>query len=172
MINHDDPFAPITENFPPSKSQRKRDMQALQQLGEQLLQLPAKVLTELALPEELLQAIALAKTLRHHEALRRQKQFIGRLMREIDVSPIQQFLAGKHHQHQQQVDTFHCIENWRERLLQEGSNALAYFVKTFPATDERHLQQLVRNALREKQYGKPSGAQKLLFNYLQQLIAA
>jgi len=82
----------------PSKSQRKRDMTALQETGEQLMRLSAKQLANMDLPEELLDAITIAKTLRKNEALRRQKQYIGRLMRGIDIEPITKYLATLYHQ--------------------------------------------------------------------------
>jgi len=101
MIEETDKFEPAEEfegYDKPSKSQRKRDMIALQEIGEQLMRLSAKQLTAMNLPETLLDAIVLAKTLRKNEALRRQKQYIGRLMREIDVEPITTHLANLYHQ--------------------------------------------------------------------------
>ena len=93
-------FEDDEEEYPdkPSKSQRKRDMTALQEMGEQLMRLSAKQLAVINLPEDLLEAIILAKTLRKNEALRRQKQYIGRLMRAIDVQPIAHHLATLYHQ--------------------------------------------------------------------------
>lgn len=77
----------------PSKSQRKRDMTALQNLGESLLGLNRHQLEQLSLPDTLLEAILDAKSITAHGARRRQLQFIGKLMRQVDPVPIQTFLA-------------------------------------------------------------------------------
>jgi len=154
----------------PSKSQLKRDMTALQDIGEQLLKLSRKQLTAIPVPEELIAAIELAKSLHQREALRRQRQYIGRLMRDIDVIPITSYLNERHSQHKKPVDAFHHIEHWRDRLLTEGATALTEFINTYPSTDTQQLNQLIRNALREQQQGKPLGSTKLLFKFLQTLI--
>lgn len=76
-----------------SKSKRKQEMVDLQALGEQLIRLPLQQLDKIPLPHELLEAVQIARSLKSHEALRRQKQYIGKLMRAVDPELIKQALA-------------------------------------------------------------------------------
>ena len=77
----------------PSKSARKREYLALQKLGEELLTLRESELLDIALDEDLLEAVLEARQIRSHGALRRQKQYIGKLMRQIDPEPLRAALA-------------------------------------------------------------------------------
>jgi len=116
-----DPEAPGSEEpfeyDGPSKSQRKRDMTALQKLGAQLIELPTSVLRTLELPERLTDAIIEMGNTRTHEGRRRQMQFIGKLMREVDPEPIQLLLDRRERPHRDEVNAMHLAERWRERLI-------------------------------------------------------
>jgi len=155
---------------PISKTQRKKNMHALQYLGEQLVALSPAQLEQLELAEKLRDAIIETRKLKTFEARRRQMQYIGRLMRETDAAPIRQklnLLLGPSKHHQEQLD---LIERWRERLLAEET-ALAEFLRTYPRTDCQRLRVLVRNAQRETADGKPPKSFRALFQELQGLIA-
>ncbi len=104
----------------PSKSQLKREMTALQALGERLLALPAAKLRGLPLPEQVIEAVELAQRIRDsREGLRRQRQYIGRLMREIDPQPLRDALHAEGAAHRAEVAAMHAAAHWRERLLAE-----------------------------------------------------
>jgi ribosome-associated protein len=152
-----------------SKSQIKREMCALQDLGEQLVRLSRGQLEQAELPQELREAVLFASSLEKHEAHRRQLQYIGVIMREIDPEPIRQSLAMIERQHKVETQAFHELEMWRDRLI-EGSDALAEeLLEQFPEADRQRIRQLVRNAHKEHKDNKPSKAARTLFHYLQEL---
>lgn len=160
MSNKDD-----NEFEKPSKSQRKREMTALQKLGETLVSLSNTELDKIPLSEALSEAISEARRLKSHEAKRRQMQYIGRLMRDIDSKPIEDALASIQLKAQLGKAHFHQIERWRDKLIAEGDERLEEFLNQFPTVDHQHLRQLIRNAKQEK-----SGADTELFRYLRQIL--
>lgn len=116
----------------PSKSQMKRDMLALQDMGENLVSLSDERLESLQLPERLMDAIQLARRIHAHEGRRRQMQFIGRLMREeVDVEAIRRLLESEHHQHRVDTAMMHEAERWREQLLTEAT-AIERWLQAWP----------------------------------------
>lgn len=147
-----------------SKSQRKRDMLALQEMGETLVNLPAAQLAKMPLEPALAKAIHEARLLKSHGAIRRQLQYIGKLMRQIDPTPIQTALAGIAMQSQQSKAKFHQVERWRDRLIAEDDSALQVFFDQHPDCDRQQLRQLVRNAK------KSPKATTELFRYLKTLL--
>lgn len=147
-----------------SKTQRKSQMIALQKIGEALVNLPAAQLTQVPLDSILLDAINTARSLKSHEAKRRQLQYIGKLMRNIDPLPIQTALEKIQSKNKQGNAQFHQIERWRDKLIEEGDESLDSFIKKYPECDHAHLRQLIRNAKQEK-----SGAATKLFKYLREI---
>jgi ribosome-associated protein len=155
--------------LPASKTRRKREMHALQDVGEQLVQLDLKRLKELDLPETLADAVLEAKRMRKHGAIRRQMQFIGKLMRDLDAAPITQKLAAWNGLAVQQTAWLHQLERWRERLLSD-EQALAELGQKFPAADLQQLRALIRNAQKERLANKPPKSFRALFQELQKFI--
>lgn len=156
----------IEQDAAPSKTQRKKDMHALQEIGEQLVELDQNRLNEFDLPEILMDAINLARTMQKHGARRRQMQYIGKLMRNTDVLPIQEKLDSWHQASLQQTARLHQLERWRERLLTD-EHALTEFAQKYPAADLQYLRLLIRNTQREKAADKPPKSFRLLFQALQ-----
>lgn len=111
----------------PSKSARKREYLALQTLGEQLIDLSDEQLTDLSLDDQLLDAVQMAKTLKAHGALRRQKQLIGKIMRGVDPEPIRAALEAFNRRDYQAKEVFRKSELWRDRVATGGSRALEEF---------------------------------------------
>lgn len=132
----------------PSKSQRKRDMTALQALGTRLVSLPRTKLMQLPLAEKLLDAVLQAQTIKSHEARRRQLQYIGKLMRDADHQAIQERLDEWDSGSNEHAAHFHELERWRERLLDDDAE-LTRFVARYAAADVQHLRTLIRSARRE-----------------------
>ncbi|SFE90726.1 ribosome biogenesis factor YjgA [Nitrosomonas sp. Nm166] len=157
------------QDIAPSKTQRKKDMHALQEIGEQLVELDQKKLNEFDLPEILMDAIKQARTMQKHGARRRQMQYIGKLMRNIDVLPIQEKLNSWHQASLHQTAKLHQLERWRERLLTD-EHALTEFAQKYPTADLQHLRLLIRNAQKEKAADKPPKSFRLLFQALQATI--
>ncbi|MER2513104.1 MAG: ribosome biogenesis factor YjgA [Nitrosomonas ureae] len=158
------------QDIAPSKTKRKRDMHALQEIGEQLVELEPKKLAEFDLPEILSDAIRQARAMQKHGARRRQLQYIGRLMREVDALPIQQKLDSWRQVSIHQTARLHQLERWRESLLSD-ERALTEFAQQYPAADLQRLRSLIRNAHKERAAGKPPKSFRLLFQELQGIIA-
>lgn len=154
---------------PVSKSQRKRDSIACQKLGEALVGLTNQKLAALPLPEHLRDAILHARGIKSHGAHRRQIQYIGKLMRELDTQPIADALECLQRQGVQDAARHHQIERWRERLLEEGDGALGALLEQHPRADLQHLRQLLRSARKEQSAGGPQPAARRLFRYLRDL---
>ena len=152
-----------------SKSQQKRDMEALKKLGWRLLDFSDDALRQLALPEPLLDAIRTAQRIKSHSARKRQMQFIGKLMRVIDVTPVKKAIDAADHHHSSQTREFHLVEDLREKLLAEGDSALPEVLSHFPRCDRQHLRKLVRQARKELETGQPPRTSRLLFRYLREL---
>jgi ribosome-associated protein len=152
-----------------SKSQRKREMDELKQLGSELLEFTDDALRQLCLPDELLDAIRTAQRINSHGARKRQLQYIGKLMRGIDETPIRQAIEARDHQQSTHTREFHLLEDLREKLLARGDSALPDVLAQFPRTDRQHLRKLVRQARKEQEAGQPPRAARLIFRYLREL---
>jgi len=161
----------IEEPERPSKSQRKRDMTALQELGTELVMLNADQLAQIELPERLSEAIADAQRIRDFEGRRRQMQFIGKLMREIDPAPIRAKLdvwtgvarAGTAQQR--------LVERWRERLLAADSE-LTLFAAEYPRCDLQHLRSLISSVKRDRAADRAPKNFRELFRTIREIVAA
>jgi len=154
----------------PSKTQKKREMSALQDLGTALVELPAERLAKIGLPEALHLAVRDAQRFTAHEARRRQLQYIGRLMRETDPAPIQAALDAMRGVSAAAIAAQHRLERLRARLL-EDEQVLGEIAAAHPGADMQQLRQLRRNALREQQTDKPPRAYRELFRLLRDIEA-
>lgn len=156
-------------NLPPSKTKVKQQMHDLQEIGEQLVQLSDEQLQQLELPERLSEALRELKRINKFGAQRRQLQFIGRLMREVDAAPIIAKLevwSGKSRQHSAWL---HQVERWRDRLL-EDETALTELLTEHPRADAQRLRMLIRNALKEKEQLKPPKSYREIFQALREIL--
>ena len=155
---------------PPSKTRRKKDMLALQDLGESLVELEPARLAELQLPERLVDAIAQTRTITRHEARRRQLQYVGRLMRDVDPEPIRAALERFDAVPRAQRAAFAAAERWRDRLL-AGEEALPEFLAEHPLADADALRATVRAARDERASGRPPHHQRALFRAIAKAMA-
>ncbi|MCP4696569.1 MAG: DUF615 domain-containing protein [Gammaproteobacteria bacterium] len=156
---------------PVSKTRRKQESKALQKLGEALVELPADKLANPALPEGLRKAVLEAQGMKKHEARRRQLQYIGRLMREIDPAPVFRLVEDFRQIGANATARHHHVEHWRDRLLAEGDPALSALVGEHPGIDRQALRQLLRTARQQQAAGKTPRAARVLFRYLRELLA-
>ncbi|SPF39214.1 conserved hypothetical protein [Syntrophobacter sp. SbD1] len=154
---------------PKSKTQVKKEMTALQTLGEKLMELTASQLKKIEMPLELRDALLFAKTINRGEARRRQLQYIGVLMREADPEPIQEALDTIGSGHILDEKKFEEIERWRDELAEGNNGPLEEILSRFPGTDRRALRQLVLNARKERVEKKPPKASRVLFRFLKAL---
>jgi ribosome-associated protein len=152
-----------------SKYQLKRDSQALQDMGGQLVEMPEGQLTKFNLPENLKDAIYEARRLKNREGKRRQLQYIGKLMRTADISFIQETLDRMDHQSQTYRQHFQQLENWRDRIISEGTTAIEALIEKYPQADRQQLRNLQRQASRELAEKKSTTASRKIFAYLREL---
>ncbi len=155
-----------------SKSQMKREMLALQSLGERLVGLAEEQLKRIEMPQELREAVLFAKTIKKGEALRRQIQYIGALMREADPAPIQEALDSISRGRDQDVEQFKKIEIWRDGLIAGDDGLLDEIASEYPGTDRRKLIQLAEAARREQKEKKTPKSSRALFRLLRSLLEA
>lgn len=155
-----------------SKSQLKRDAHSLTELGKKLVQLNKASLAKIPLPDNLLDAVSSAQNIRQHGALKRQLQYIGKLMRKIDPEPIRIAYEAATNHYRADTQQLHQIESWRDRLLTEGDSALGELIEQHPEADRQHLRQLMRSAKRERERNKSPRAARELFQYLKELVAS
>jgi ribosome-associated protein len=150
-----------------SKTRRKQDMHALQKLGEELVRLPASRLEKLDLPEDLHAAVLDAQRIHAREALRRQMQYIGRLMRDVEAGPLAERLAVWRGESDLETARHHRLERWREKML-ASDDALTEWLTEHPDSDSQQLRALIRNARQEALQGKPPKSSRALFKLLRQ----
>jgi len=150
-----------------SKTRRKREMHELQALGVALVALPEGMLQAMALDSRLLEAVLDAKRITAHEGKRRQIQYIGRLMRDVDPAPIRARIAELEGSSAQATARHRRLEGWRERLIADDE-ALTAFAAEHPGADLQALRTLIRNARKEASLGKPPHAFRELFRVLKE----
>lgn len=158
----------------PSKSQRKRDMIALQKVGEQLVNESPDRVNRVAMPDNLKTAILECQRIKNHEGRRRQLQYIGKLMRSLDeqtVAAINQTIESWKGLSKADTLLMHTLEKQREKLLADES-ALTTFLNQYPHADGQQLRTLIRNAKKETAAGKPPKAYREIYRQLKQIMAA
>jgi ribosome-associated protein len=163
------PEAVTEEDIPKSKTQRKQEMLDLQKVGQQLVAVSLDRLKQLNLDEALLNAVLQAKKTTQNGALRRQMQYIGKIMRSVDAAPIVAKLDDWAGSSKQEAAKFHLLERWRERLLQDET-ALTTLLESYPQADAQHLRNLIRNAHKEQAANKPPKSSRALFQELRGII--
>lgn len=151
---------------PKSKSQKKREADHLQAIGVKLIALSKEKLDTLPLSPNLHQAIIDAKRIKSHGALRRQCQLIGKLMRADDYQAIIAAYQALINEDGAQTAAFHAVEQWRDRLIHEGTSALTEFINHYRPDNVQQLRQLVKKAVDEHVQQGNHGASKALFRFL------
>jgi ribosome-associated protein len=158
----------------PSKSQLKREMTALQKLGETLVEAPRDRVKRVPMPEDVLEAILICQQITDHEGRRRQMQYVGKKMRSLEeeeIAVIQTAIDGWRGTSRAEAAALHAIERQRDRLLADDSVITELRAK-YPQLDVQHLRTLVRNARKEQTDKKPPKAYREIFQLLKSLQAA
>ena len=156
-----------------SKSQKKRDMLALQDIGEELVGLSSETINKLTLPDELRTAVVDAKRIpkSKYGGMKRQMQYIGRLMREVDSAPIVEQLNSLKAPNKKETALHHLAERWRERLLSDET-ALGAFANEFPEADRAMLDKYIHGAKDDKAKNRPPKNYRLLYSQIHSLVVA
>lgn len=142
----------LEEVGPPSKTQLKAEADEKQALGEALLTLRSDLMVRLDLPDKLLDALKEAKRITNFEGRRRQMQFIGKLMRTLDMTPIRAAIDEQANGSADLTLALHLAEQWRDKLM-DSDDALSQWLTDYPATDSQQLRALIRQA--RKDMAKP-----------------
>lgn len=152
-----------------SRSQIKREMKSLQKTGERLVALSHDQIKAIYMPDQLREAVLLAKKAKAHGAKRRQIQFIGSLMRKIDVTPINDALHEIDRGRSARDAEFHMIETWRDDLINGKDSPIDEILEKYPGADRQRLRQLVRIARKETIEEQPPKSSRTLFRYIKKL---
>jgi len=160
------------EEFDPvSKSQLKRDSHAIKDLGKRLAALPAQHLARIPLDEPVLEAIALAHRIHNkRSALKRHFQFLGKLLRARDTDAIVAALAEIDNESQHSIQRHHRAERWRDRILEQGADAIEELVSEAGRAERQRLRQLLRNHQHAKSDGKRIQHARLLYREIYQSL--
>jgi ribosome-associated protein len=142
----------LEEVGPPSKTQLKAEADEKQALGEALLTLRADLMARLDLPDKLIDALKEARRITNFEGRRRQMQFIGKLMRPLDITPIRAAIDEQANGSADLTLALHLAEQWRDKLI-ASDEALSQWLTTYPDTDSQQLRALIRQA--RKDIAKP-----------------
>ncbi|MDP1660140.1 MAG: ribosome biogenesis factor YjgA [Methylotenera sp.] len=157
-----------TSDEPISKTKLKAEADAQQALGVRLSELPKDKLLKLDLPDAAVTAVLDTKKITANGAIRRHRQYLGRLMRDIDNAPILEQLARWDGKHTAENVYFHGLERWRDRMIAD-SNVLSEFIALYPQVDIQQLRTLVRNAQKEHEVNKPPKSSRELFKLLREI---
>lgn len=171
-LPYNGPMSEEEEYERPSKSARKRHSDDLQALGEALIDLPQSELDALPLPEQLLEAVLLARRIKAHGGLYRQKQYIGKLMRKIDAEPIRAAMDAKRERERVEALRFRRIEQWRDRLVKDGATALEQLrTESTAPLDDKLFTELISRAREERTRDAPPHASRELFRLVRDALA-
>ena len=161
----------LDADLPTSKTKLKAEADAQQALGVKLSALSKEKLNKLNLPEDLLAAILETKKITANGAIRRHRQYLGKLMREIDPTPIIEQLSRWEGKNTAENAYFHGLERWRDRLISDP-NALSEFMALHPNTDSQQLRSLIRNAQKEHLANKPPKSSREIFKLLREITSS
>lgn len=158
-----------------SKSQRKRDADAIRDLGLQLTQLGASELATIPLPDNVLSAIREYGRIRANGARKRQLGFLAKLLRTVDIDPIETALEKIRLTARASTTNLHLIEQWRDRLLgleedESGKQALTAFFDQHPDANRQQIRHLQKQSLLEREHGKTPAAARQLFKAIRNLM--
>ena len=157
------------EDTGPSKTKIKKQMHELRDLGKELTELSKDQVAQLDLPESLHDAIREMKNINSFGAQRRQIQYIGKLMRNVDPAPIIAKLDAWKGKSQGHTAYMHQLERWRDRLL-ESDGALTELLAAHPHADAQRLRSLIRNAIKERELNKPPKNYREIFQVLREIL--
>lgn len=152
-----------------SKSQRKREMHALQALAERLAGLNPQQWQQFDFSGPMMAALDESRRVKGHNAMRRHLRRLGKLLQHEDAEQVKILFRRIDHAHLADTERFHRLERWRDRLLAGGDEVLGELLDVCPNIDRQQLRQLVRTAKQELEHNKPPVSQRKIFKYLKAL---
>ncbi len=172
MARFDDIESFDEDELPPSKSSIKREAERLKSIGEKLLAMNDSQLESFDLDDRLAHAIAEGKRIKSREGLRRHKQYIGKVLRDMDTEAIEARLSEIENAHTLNTRAFHELENLRDQLIKGDNKDIGATIERFPSIDTQKLRQLVRNAKKEQQTNAGTAHARKLFRFLRETSGA
>lgn len=169
-MNNEEPADDISSR--PNKTRLKREIQARSALVEQMTGLSDGELARLGMDADAIAEIARVRSIKPSGARKRQLKFCVKRLQATDLSQVELYLNNRQSQQVSANQAFHRLEQWRDRLIGEGDGVIGEVLAEWPALDRQQLRQLVRDARREREHGKPVGAGRKLFRYLRTLAEA
>jgi ribosome-associated protein len=157
------------EHGRPNKTQLKREAHHLLDVGDQIIKLSADDLDSMSLPVELKEAVDIARKIKSNSGLKRQRQYIGKLLRTIGADEVEAQLRRILHRHDTNTAQFKRLERWRDQLLDNNRQAFDEIIERYPDIDRQHLNQLIRQATKEKHQEKAPASSRKLFRYLREM---
>jgi len=154
----------------PNKTQIKKEIGALFDLGEAMSKLSPSQLKTLDLPELIYKSVVQVSGMPHNGARKRLLKYIAGQLHKIDVTPIQERFARFNNKSAHATREHHILERWRDRLIKEGNDALTELLDEHPHADRQHLRQLLRSAQKEAETNKPPKSSRQLYRYLKELF--
>ena len=152
-----------------SKTRRKREAHELQELGKALSRLSLEQLARIDMPADLREAVLEVKDMTKHEAIRRQMQYVGKMMRHMDCEPIAAQLTALHAPSRQQTALFHVAEKWRDALMADPK-AIVDFAREFPAADAPAIAKLAVQAVEERDAERSPRRFRELFHTINAIV--
>lgn len=153
----------------PNKSALKREQAEIRKLVQTLLESNEREWEGIGLERKLVEGLRLARGMKASGARNRQIKFLARQLQEQGLEEVNDWLEKRQLRQAEERRRFHQLEQWRERLVEEGDRALQAFLEIHPQTDRQQIRQLIRAAAKERSNGKPAGAGKKLFRFLREL---
>lgn len=153
-----------------SKSQRKREADRITQLGKTISELGEPDIRKLGLDDDVLDAVMALRKINSRGAGKRQRLYLGKLLRSRDLNPIEAALQTLQQSANNATRQFHELEQWRDRLINDGNTALSAFIQQYPESDRQRLRQLIRNARQETEQNKPPKFSRELFRLLRETV--
>ena len=152
-----------------SKTQIKREADDLVSLGKTIADLSQDQFEAMPLSDNLRQAIILVRKLTKGGAIKRQFKYIGKLLRSTDVEEMKQAIERQLDKDREAASRLHKMEQWRDKLVEQGDVALSEFLESFPQADRQHIRQLQRKAKHELEKQKPPAAARKIFQYIKDI---
>lgn len=170
-MNTDDILNDSDDEQEKSKSQLKREVQALYDLGVQLSKLPPKILARIPMSDELRDAITTAANTKSNSAHKRQLLYVGKVLRNSDIEEIHAEFEKINEEKARATRQLHQVEQWRDELLSNNKMKESEFFTRYQNADRQVIRQLIRNANKEKQHNKAPTSARKLFKTIQDTLA-
>ncbi len=152
----------------PNKTQLKRELAELQKLVVEIIALGEGERGRLDLDEKFLAGVHRASAMKASSGRNREIKYLTKLLQKRNLEQIRNWFETRNSKHSEENRHFHALEKWRDRLIDQGDEALQQYLEQYPHTDRQQIRTLIRSAIKEKNTGKPAGAGRKLFRLLRE----